>query len=85
MDIKEKLKIVITEGLRIETVSWDEIENNEPLFGDRLGLDSIDSLELVALVEAHFGVVIRDMKEGREVMQSINTLSAFIENRCKDA
>lgn len=81
MNIKKKLKHVIVEGLRIETVSPDEIDDNEPIFGEKLGLDSIDALELVALMEEHFGIVIRDMKQGREMMSSINNLAAFIEKQ----
>ena len=81
MSIKEDLKIILVKELNIEDVSPEEIEDDEPLFGDRLGLDSIDAVELVFQVEKHFGVAIKDMKEGRPALQSINSLSAFIEAR----
>ncbi len=81
MDIKDKLKHLIVEELNIEDVAPQEIEDDEPLFGKKLGLDSIDAVEIVFQVEKTFGVAIKDMKEGRPALQSINTLAAFIEKR----
>ena len=81
MSLKEDLKRILVKELNIEDISPEEIEDDEPLFGDRLGLDSIDAVELVFQVEKHFGVAIKDMKEGRPALQSINSLSAFIEAR----
>ena len=81
MSLKEDLKKIIIKELNIEDVTPEEIEDDEPLFGKRFGLDSIDAIEIVFQVEKHFGVVIRDMKEGRPALQSINTLATFIEAR----
>jgi len=81
MTIKEKLKKLIVETLHLEDIRPEEIENDEPLFGEKLGLDSIDAVEIVFQVEQHFGVGIKNMKEGRPALQSINTLAAFIEAR----
>lgn len=81
MSLKEDLKRILVKELNIEDVSPEEIEDDEPLFGNRLGLDSIDAVELVFQVEKHFGIAIKDMKEGRPALQSINSLSAFIEAR----
>ena len=81
MSIKEKLKHIIIENLNLEGVTPDQIENDDLLFGDKFGLDSIDAVEIVFQVEKHFGVKIRDMKEGRPALQSINKLAAFIEAR----
>jgi acyl carrier protein len=81
MPIKEKLKKVFIETLNLEGVTPEEIGNDDLLFGDKFGLDSIDAVEIVFQVEQHFGVKIRDMKEGRSALQSINTLAAFIEAR----
>lgn len=78
-DLKQSLKIMIIEELNLVDVNSWEIEDDDPLFGDKFGLDSIDAVEVVFQVKAHFGVIIRDMKEGRKVLQSINTLSEFIE------
>lgn len=81
MDIKDTLKRLIVEELNIEDVAPHEIGDDEPLFGKRLGLDSIDAVEIVFRVEKTFGVAIKDMKEGRPALQSINSLAAFIEKR----
>ena len=81
MSIKEKLKNILIETLNLEDVTPEEIGNDDPLFGDKFGLDSIDAVEIVFQVDKHFGVKIRDMKEGRPALQSINTLAAFIEAR----
>ena len=81
MSLKSRLKKVIIEELNIADVNPEEIGDDEPLFGKKLGLDSIDAVEIVYQVEKHFGVAIKDMKEGRPALQSINTLAAFIEAR----
>jgi acyl carrier protein len=81
LSLKETLKNLILQELRITHVTPAELSDDELLFSDRLGLDSIDAVEVVYLVEKHFGITIRDMKEGRPALQSINTLAAFIETR----
>jgi len=79
MDIKEKLKQAVVEDLNLEEITPDEIDDDEPLFGEGLGLDSLDAVELVVVVKRHFGVEIKDMSEGREAFASINALTKFIE------
>ncbi len=81
MTTKEKLKKLIVESLSLEDIRPEEIVDDEPLFGEKFGLDSIDAVEIVFQVEQHFGVGIKDMKEGRPALQSINTLADFIEAR----
>ncbi|PLX97072.1 MAG: acyl carrier protein [Desulfuromonas sp.] len=81
MTTKEKLKQILVEDLNLEDITPEEIEDDEPLFGEGLGLDSLDAVELVVLVQKHFGVEIKDMEEGRPALQSINTLAAFIEDK----
>lgn len=83
MEIKEKLKQVLIEELNLEDFEPDEIEDDAPLFGDGLGLDSLDAVELVVVIQKHFGVEIKDMEEGRPALQSIDTLAAFIEEKQK--
>jgi acyl carrier protein len=81
MDIKQKLKQVIIEDLNLEEVSPEDIADDEILFGEGLGLDSLDAVELVVVVKRHFGVEIKDMTEGREAFASIDSLAQFIEER----
>jgi hypothetical protein len=60
----------------------EDIDNNSPLFGEGLGLDSIDSLELMVLLERNYGINIEDAREGRKAMESVQAMAQYIvENR----
>jgi len=81
MTLKQELKKMIVKELNLDDISPDDIGDDDVLFGEELGLDSIDAVEVVFQIKKYFGVEIRDMKEGRPALQSINTLAAFIEAR----
>lgn len=81
MTVKEQLKKIIIEGINLEEIRPEQIVDSAPLFGEGLGLDSLDAVELVVLIQKHFGIEIKDMEEGREAFRSIDSLAAFVEER----
>ena len=78
-DIRARIKRVIVDALHLEGVVATEIADDGPLFGDGLGLDSVDALELVVALEKEFGVRIQSHEIGREAFASVSTLAAFID------
>lgn len=79
--MKTKLKELLIEELNLVDINVDEIEDDAPLFGDGLGLDSLDAVEIVVLVQKNFNVEIKNMDEGKAAFQSINSLADFILER----
>jgi len=77
-ELMQELKLQIIEQLNLEDVEADEIEINEPLFGDGLGLDSIDALELIVLLEKEYGIKIDDPKKGKDIFYSIQSMAEYI-------
>jgi len=79
MITNERLKDVLIKYLNLEDITSDEIEDNDPLFGDEgLELDSVDSIELVLAVEKEFGVKINDSKQYDTIFASVNNLAKYI-------
>lgn len=79
-DLEFKLKQVIVESLMLEDVSPEDIDSEQPLFGEGLGLDSIDALELAIAVDKHFGVRIKaDDENTRAIFANVRSLVSFIE------
>ena len=78
MDVN-KLKEQIIEALNLEDVRPDDIENDAPLFGEGLGLDSIDALELIVLMEKYYGIKLQNPAEGKEIFKSVNCMADYID------
>ena len=82
-DLKLSLKNQIIEALNLQGMKPEDIDNNAPLFGDGLGLDSIDSLELMVLMERNYGIKIEDAREGRKVLSNVNSMAEYISEHQK--
>lgn len=79
-ELKENLKVQIIEQLNLEDLTPADIQDDASLFGDDgLGLDSIDALEFIVLLESNYGIKIADPSEGRDIFKSVNSLAAYIE------
>lgn len=83
--LMQELKEVLIESLNLEDITPDEIDNEAPLFGDEgLGLDSIDALEIILILERNYGIRIANSAEGKSIFYSVCTLADFITaNRTK--
>lgn len=78
-DLRTELKESIIEQLNLEELNIADIDNDDPLFGDGLGLDSIDALELIVLLEKDYGIKLTDPEQGKEIFISINKMAEYIE------
>ncbi len=81
VDIEERLKRILIDNLRMTHLTPEQIGADAPLFGDALGLDSVDALELVMEVERNFGVQIDDSQESRKILYSVRTLADHVAGR----
>lgn len=82
--LKQELKGKIIEVLNLEDIAVADINDDDALFGDGLGLDSIDALELIVMLDKDYGIKLVDPKEGKTIFQSIETMAAYITaNRAK--
>ncbi|HSG67408.1 MAG TPA: phosphopantetheine-binding protein [Bacteroidales bacterium] len=77
-ELIQKLKAEIIEVLNLEEMEPSDIDSDAPLFGDGLGLDSIDALELIVLLEKNYGIKIEDPKDGRKIFYSVRTMAEYI-------
>jgi acyl carrier protein len=84
--LKQQLKEMLVRDLSLEDIKPEEIKDDAMLFGEGLGLDSLDAVEIVVLLQRNFGLEIKDMEKGREIFYSINTLAQYVyENMKKDS
>ena len=79
-EIKDQIKKLLVERLKLE-IDPQSIDSAQPLFGEGLGLDSIDALELVLAVEQEFGIKIEDEEVGVKALASVDALADFLQNK----
>jgi acyl carrier protein len=77
-DLIYKLKQEIITELKLEDITPEDIDADSPLFAEGLGLDSIDALELIVLLEKNYGIKIEDPKDGKKIFYSVRTMADYI-------
>ncbi len=78
------LKEQIIDALNLEEITPEDIENDAPLFGDGLGLDSIDALELIVILDKFYGIKLENPAAGKEIFKSVATIAEYVsKNRTK--
>jgi acyl carrier protein len=79
-----ELKDEIIKALNLEGLQPEDISDDGELFGDGLGLDSIDALELIVLLEKNYGIKLKDPAQGKEIFKSVRTMAEYVQaNRTK--
>jgi acyl carrier protein len=83
-EIRKKLKELLVTNLNLEDIKPEQIKDDEILFGEGLGLDSLDAVEIVVLLQRNFNLDVKNMTEGKKIFYSVDTLAHYIlENRKK--
>lgn len=78
-ELIEKLKIQLIDALNLEEIKPEDIDSEAPLFGDKgLGLDSIDALEIILLLDKEYGIKLKNPAEGKQVFYSVKTMADYI-------
>lgn len=77
-ELIEQLKLQIIDALNLEGMTPGQIDDDAPLFGDGLGLDSIDVLELIVLIEKNYGIRLTSPAEGKQVFQSVAVMAEYV-------
>lgn len=82
-ELIKELKEEIIEALNLEEMTPEDIDENDALFGDGLGLDSIDALELIVLLDKKYGIKLANPAEGKAIFKSIATIADYVNKNRK--
>lgn len=77
-ELIKELKKHIIESLNLEEMTPEDIDTDAPLFGEGLGLDSIDVLELIVMIEKYYGIRLANAAEGKKIFSNVRTMAAYI-------
>lgn len=77
-ELMQNLKVQIVDQLNLKDIKPEDIGDDQPLFVEGLGLDSIDALELIVLLQQHYGIKLAKAEEGPEVFRSVNSMAKYI-------
>lgn len=82
-NLTEEIKESIIRQLNLKDINPDDINSDEPLFGDGLGLDSIDALELIVMLEKQYGIRLTSAAEAKEIFKSVAAIADYVEKNRK--
>lgn len=83
-EIRTELKELLVINLALDDITPEEIEDDGVLFGEGLGLDSLDAVEIVVLIQRNYGLEIIDEEQAREIFESVNTLAGWVYENLRD-
>mgnify|MGYP001491339516 FL=1 len=79
-NLKEEIKKKLIQHLNLEELNVNDIKDDTPLFGEGIGLDSIDVLEIIVLLDKHYNIKITKPEDGEKIFQTVNSLAEYIES-----
>lgn len=81
-ELKQELKELLVEDLSLEEMDPADIDDDTPLFGDEgVGLDSLDGVEVVVMLQRHYGLEVKEMQQATEIFRTINTLAEYVDEK----
>ena len=82
-ELKDKPKLLLVEGLSLEDTKPEDIADDEILFGEGLGLDSLDAVEIVVMLQRNFQIKVEDLQKGSEIFRSLDSLANYVHDKMK--